>query len=384
MELIRGLRDDVLKKLQIVSNIVERRSTMPILSNVLIQKKGQTLQLLTTDIEIQIQTQLHLNVLDSETGKNDVAAVDMEGNEMATTVSARKLVDVLRSLQDNSEIVLSSDGKKMLLTSRRSRFSLQCLPAEGFPLVQEPTEWLGSVALSQKVLKKLLSQVHFSMALQDIRSFLNGVLLNIEADKVMAVATDAHRLSCAYSDCVGHAQAYNVIVPRKAVLELIRMLEDSDEPVHIDVAANQARFSFNGVTLITKLVEGKFPDYQRALPVNPSNHICLDPTLLLQALQRVSVLGSVEKIRSVRWVLANNTLRLMCSNAFQEESEEELEVEYAGPEIDVGFNVGYLLDGLNNVKSERMQFSFAEGNSSVLFGLPDQDTFKYLVMPMRL
>ena len=368
MELIHSSRDALVRKLQIVSNIVERRNTLPVLSNILLKKEGGTLTLLASDIEMQIQT---------------TAQVGGEGEDASITVAARKFLDILRSLPENSDVSVKLDGKKMSVQAKKSRFALQTLPAEDFPLVQEPKEWVTQITLPQKMLKHLLGMVHFSMAQQDLRYYLNGVLLVIEMDCVRAIATDGHRLAYADAPGQGGLAKHEVIVPRKTVLELSRLLNETDDPVSIDLANNQAKFSFSDITLITKLVEGKFPDYQRVIPANHQYSVVLPRDALLHSLQRASILTS-DKFRGIRWVLTSGGLTIVANNSDQEEARDEMEVEYQGPEIDVGFNVNYLLEVLSNLKTESVQFTLQDGNSSALVTNPGKEDFKYVVMPMRI
>lgn len=368
MELIHSSRDALVRKLQIVSNIVERRNTLPVLANILLKKQGGLVTLLSSDIEMQIQT---------------TAEVGSGGEDTTTTVAARKFLDILRSLPDDSDVVVKLDGKKMSVQAKKSRFALQTLPAEDFPLVQEPKEWVSQITLPQKVLKQLLGMVHFSMAQQDLRYYLNGVLLVIESSVVRAVATDGHRLAYSEAQGQGGVTKHEVIIPRKTVLELSRLLNETDDPVTVDLASNQAKFTFADITLITKLVEGKFPDYQRVIPKSHQHHVVMSREGLLHSLQRASILTS-DKFRGIRWVLVPGGLTIVANNSDQEEARDEMEVDYNGPEIDVGFNVNYLLDVLNNLKSENVQFTLQDGNSSALVTNPGKDDFKYVVMPMRI
>ena len=368
MQLIYSSRDALVRKLQVVSNIVERRNTLPVLANVLIKKNGQTLTLLSTDIEMQISTQAQMGV----------------GEETAsTTVAARKLLDILRSLPDGPDVALKLDGKKLAVQAGKSRFSLQTLPAEEFPVVQEPSDWLAKVTVSQKTLKNLLSLVHFAMAQQDLRYYLNGVLLVIDQGALKAVATDGHRLAYAETQIDEANDKQEVIMPRKTVLELLRLLNDTDDEVSIDLANNQARFKFNDIDLITKLVEGKFPDYQRVIPKNHTKHFVVNRDVLLKTLQRASIL-TTDKFRGVRCVLSNGSLSVVATNSDQEEAHDEIEVDYTGDTVDIGFNVNYLQDVLNNLKIENIQLTLQDSNSSALFTKPEADDFKYVVMPMRI
>ena len=368
MQLIYSSRDALVRKLQVVSNIVERRNTLPVLANVLIKKIGTSLTLLSTDIEMQISTAAEIGV-----GEENVS----------TTVAARKLLDILRALPDGADVALRLDGKKLAVQAGKSRFSLQTLPAEEFPLVQEPGDWLANVTVSQKTLKHLLSMVHYAMAQQDLRYYLNGVLLVIDNGVLRAVSTDGHRLAYAEAKTDTSGEKQEVIMPRKTVLELLRLLSDTDDAVSIDLASNQARFSFNEINLITKLVEGKFPDYQRVIPKNHTKHFTVNRDLLLRSLQRASIL-TTDKFRGVRWVLDNSSLTVVATNSDQEEAHDEIEVDYTGESVDIGFNVNYLQDVLNNLKIETIKLTLQDSNSSALFTKPDADDFKYVVMPMRI
>lgn len=370
MQLIKTDRDTLLRPLQIVTGIVERRHTLPILGNILISKHGQHISLLSTDVEIQITTH-------GEFGT--------EHGDIATTVGARKLLDILRAFPANSEVSLSLMDKRLIVQTGKSRFSLQTLPAEDFPTVSVATDYSAPLTLSQKNLKQLFSLTHFAMAQHDIRYYLNGMLLVAEGQQLTSVSTDGHRL--AYANCISNniivEERRDVIVPRKTIIELQRLLDDSEEPVHIALASNQVKFSFASVELISKLVEGKFPDFQRVIPRGYKNTFVINRQTLLSSLQRVNILTS-EKFKGVRWILENNTLKIQATNPEHEEGQEELEIEYVGDAIDIGFNVTYLLDVLNNLKTEQVQISFGGTTSSALITVPGEDHFKYVVMPMRI
>jgi DNA polymerase-3 subunit beta len=371
MQLVKTDRDTLLKPLQIVSGIVERRHTLPILANILIRKDGARLSFLSTDIEIQITT---------------AAELAQGAEKEATTVAARKLLDILRALPAG-DVSLSLTNKKLTVQSGKSRFNLQTLDADEFPIVSQPESYGATLSLQQKTLKHLLQMVHFAMAQQDIRYYLNGLLLVVEGNQIKAVATDGHRLAfCAVSIEGEHAKQ-EVILPRKTIIELQRLLEDSDAPVQIDVASNQARFVFNEIELVTKLVEGKFPDYQRVIPSGYQKTFNINREQLLHSLQRVAILTS-DKFKGVRCLLADNTMKLSSTNADQEEAQEELEIAYAHEPLDIGFNVSYLQDVLNNLKTEEVMLSYGDANSSALISLPPSEkndsSFKYVVMPMRI
>jgi DNA polymerase III subunit beta len=368
MKLLQIERDALLKPLQAVTGIVEKRHTLPILSNVLMERKQGELQLVATDLEIQISTRC-------EAGKG--------AGDQQLTVSARKLQDILRSLPDGTDIALDAQNNRLQVRAGKSRFNLQTLPAADFPLLGDSGAPLSKVTVAQKVFRDLLLLVQFAMAQQDIRYYLNGMLLVLEGEVMRVVATDGHRLSYASGTISKQDEKREVILPRKAVLELSRLLADSEETVDIELYANQVKFRFGSIELTTKIIDGKFPDYTRVIPTNYQKHIAVHRMLLLQSLQRAAILSN-EKFRGVRWMLTEGSLRISCTNNEQEEAQEELEVDYAGEALDVGFNITYLLDVLNNVASERVDCAFGDANSSMLITLPDRSDYRYVVMPMRI
>ncbi len=367
MQLVKTQRDALLRPLQIVSGIVERRHTLPILANILIRKDGDDVTLLSTDIEVQISTH---------------AAIGSGKEAAATTVAARKLLDILRALPD-SEVSLSLSNKRMTIQCGKSRFALQTLAAEEFPTVAQAEHYGAQFSLPQKTLKHLFNMVHFSMAQQDIRYYLNGLLLVVEGQNVIAVATDGHRL--AFSQTVTDQQfaRQEVIIPRKTILELQRLLEETDDPVTLAIATNQVKFSFSDIELISKLVEGKFPDYTRVIPKAYKNNFTIGRETLLRSLQRAAIMTS-DKFKGVRCMIAPGSLKVSSTNADQEEAVEEIEIDYGGDSIDIGFNVTYLLDVLNNLKCDSVSISLGDANSSALVTVPDDPNFKYVVMPMRI
>jgi DNA polymerase-3 subunit beta len=271
----------------------------------------------------------------------------------------------------------------MTVRAGRSRFNLQTLPAADYPRISLGAEQLQTLTLPQKDLRGLLKLAEFAMAQQDIRYYLNGMLLVVDGAALQAVATDGHRLSWASLAVEGSYNRQEVILPRKTVLELSKLLEDVDDHVTIDILANQARFRFGNVELVSKVVDGKFPDYNRVIPTGHSKQIELRRGELLAALQRAAILSN-EKFRGVRLVLGDNTLRIICTNSEQEEAEEEIEVPYKGDGLDIGFNITYLLDALQNLSSEQVRFAFGDANSSALVTMPDREDYKYVVMPMRI
>ena len=367
MLLVTAERDALLKPIQTVSGIVERRHTLPILSNLLLTKKGDELSFLATDIEVQISTKAQCE----------------SGQDMAITVAARKLLDILRALPATASVSLELNNKKLNIKAGKSRFSLQTLAAEDFPTVTAVTEFKVGFSLGQKALKGLLAQVQYAMAQQDIRYYLNGLLLIVEKGQAKVVATDGHRLAYAALPIDVDVERQEVIIPRKTVLELERLLDDSDELIRIDIASSQVRFQFGNVELVSKLVEGKFPDYQRVIPSGYKNAFSISREQLIGCLQRAAILTN-EKFKGVRCIIGDGSLKISCTNTDQEEAQEEAEIDYTGDTIDIGFNVTYLLDVLAHVKTETVSIALGDANSSALITTSDNVEFKYVVMPMRI
>jgi DNA polymerase-3 subunit beta len=369
MIVLKAQQEQVLAALQSVAGIVERRHTLPILANVLIRKNAQQLELTTSDLEIQIRTQGELGG---------------DGGQFTTTVGARKLIDILRSMPSDQVVSLESQQNKLILKGGKSRFTLQTLPAEDFPLVQESAQFGPAFSVPQKTLKALLGQVSFAMAVHDIRYYLNGILFVAEGKQLSLVATDGHRLAFSSAELdVDVQQRQEVILPRKTVLELQRLLSDQDGAIEMQFAGNQAKFRFGGMEFVTKLVEGKFPDYNRVIPKNHKNIIVLGRQPLLASLQRTAILTS-EKFKGVRLNVDPGTLRVATNNAEQEEAVDELDIDYNGDSIEIGFNVTYLIDVLTNMTQDMVKIELADSNNSALLTIPDDLHFKYVVMPMRI
>jgi len=328
---------------------------------------------------------------------------DLGGEEatFSTTVGARKMIDILRTLPADQVVSLAASGSKLTLQGGKSRFTLQTLPSEDFPLVNESVDFGTPFSIPQKTLKGLIDQVHFAMAVHDIRYYLNGILFIAEGKTLTLVATDGHRLALAQSALDTEVPArQEVILPRKTVLELQRLLKADTQQdakaasgadgetnqaaaIEMKFAHNQAKFTFSGMEFVTKLVEGKFPDYNRVIPKNHKNSVTLGRQPLLSSLQRAAILTS-EKFKGVRVNLEPGSLRIGASNAEQEEAKEEIEVDYEGDAIDIGFNVNYLIDALGNMDAEMVRIDLQDGNASALITLPDRPGFKYVVMPMRI
>ena len=368
MIVLKATQEKVLSALQAVAGIVERRHTLPILANVLIRKNGSQVELTTSDLEIQVRT---------------TAELDGDSGSFATTVGARKLIDILRSMPSDQTVSLSASQNKLTLQGGKSRFTLQTLPADDFPLVQEAADFGPMFSVPQKTLKLLINQVHFAMAVHDIRYYLNGILFVAEGKSLTLVATDGHRLALAQATLDVEIPKQEVILPRKTVLELQRLLSDKEGAIEMQFAANQAKFSFDGMEFVTKLVEGKFPDYNRVIPKNHKNIVTLGRAPLLASLQRTAIMTS-EKFKGVRLNVEPGTLRVASSNAEQEEAVDELDIDYGGDAIEIGFNVTYLIDALQNMTQEMVRIELQDGNSSALITNPEDNAFKYVVMPMRI
>jgi DNA polymerase-3 subunit beta len=369
MKLVQTKRDNLLKPLQAVTGIVEKRHTLPILSNVLIEQLDDRLHLLATDLEIQVSTSFE----NSQKG----------ADKYAVTASARKLQEILRALPEQAEIGLEAQNNRLSVKSGKSRFTLQTLPAEDFPKLPKAPAAAIKIKLAQKAFKSLLLLVQYAMAQQDIRYYLNGMLLVLSGDVLKVVATDGHRLAYASMKLSQPVDALEVILPRKAVQELVKLLNDSDDEVSVELAQTQVKFGIADVVLVSKVVDGKFPDFTRVIPTNYQKQFLIERSILQQALQRVAILSN-EKFRGVRWTLTDGQLRISCTNTEQEEAFEEIEINYSGEALDIGFNVTYLLDVLANLASDKVTCSFGDANSSVLITIAEDPDFRYVVMPMRI
>src|SRR5574340_447399 len=367
MLLVQSERNALLASLTAVVGVVERRHTLPILSNLLLEKHGDKLTLLATDLELQVSTQLSVEA----------------GDDFAITIAARKLFDIVRALPDSAKVKLDSKDSQVVVSAGKSRFTLQTLPAADFPRVETGAGLGEAIRLPQKTLKRLLQLVQFAMASQDIRYYLNGMLLVLDGKQLRVVATDGHRLSYAETQMEKEIEPREVIIPRKTVLELSKLLGETEDPVELRIGANQVTITLPGTELVTKVVDGKFPDYQRVIPVNQPRHLKANRQSVMQALQRAAILSN-EKFRGVRLVMSENTLGIVCNNNEQEEAADEIEVDYNGDPLDVGFNVTYLLDGLNAVNTEVITLSLGDANSSMLLTSEGEPGFKYVVMPMRI
>jgi len=361
-------RDALLKPLNLVAGVVERRQTLPILANVLLVLDGDHLSLTGTDLEVELVGRVKL---------------DKAGDSGELTVPARKLVDICKSLPEGAAIDFTVQDNKVTVKSGRSRFTLSTLPAREFPNVEDS---LGThqFKVKQGQLKRLIDRTSFAMAQQDVRYYLNGMLWEIRDKHLRVVATDGHRLAmCTLSGKVDASDDTQVILPRKGVLELARLLLEDDADIAIVIGSNHIRATTEHFTFTSKLVDGKFPDYQRVLPRSPDKVVLGSRTDLRQAFTRTAILSN-EKYRGVRLKLTPNTLDIVANNPEQEEAEEAVAVDYEGDSLEVGFNVSYLLDVLGVLSGEQVKLSLSDPNSSALLEESDADDSLYVVMPMRL
>ncbi len=359
-------REALLKPLQAVIGVVERRQTMPILANVLVVAKGNEVSITATDLEVELVATTD-------------ATVEADGE---VTVPGRKLLDICRALPDDAVVSISLSGDKLAVKSGRSKFSLATLPAAEFPTVEDINAE-NSVELSQTLLGRLLEKTHFAMAQQDVRYYLNGLLLETGKNMLRAVATDGHRLSlCQVPLDNAKLAEHQVIVPRKGVLELQRLMSGEGD-LKIELGSNHIRIQLDGIRFTSKLIDGRFPEYERVIPKDTSNKLSADREAFRSALQRTAILSN-EKYRGIRLIIRSGAIVLQAHNPEQEEAEEELEIEYTGDDIEIGFNVNYLLDALGAVESDSVSLALVDGNSSCLLREPDVDDCKYVVMPMRL
>ncbi len=361
------VRETLLKPLQVVSGVVERRHTLPVLANVLLQVKPDRLTLIGTDLEVEL-----------------TADAPLEGAEEGElTVPARKFMDICRALPDEAKIDIHSDGERLLLRSGRSRFQLATLPANEFP-VTNSVRAASDIVVPAAALRGLIEATQFCMANQDVRYYLNGMLFEVESGRLRTVATDGHRLAVSELEGeFGEQERRQIIIPRKGVQELSRLLGDDAEAIKLVLSSNHVRVDLGEIVMTSKLIDGRFPDYERVIPKDADKTVVADRVLLKEALGRTAILSN-EKFRGVRIVLDENRLRANVHNAEQEEAEEEIEVEYSGPEFEIGFNVSYVVDALSAIKSERVELLLTDSNSSCLVVGVGQSASRYVVMPMRL
>ena len=359
-------RENLLKVLQAVIGVVERRQTMPILANILLVAKNGYIAVTATDLEVELVGTIEV-------------LVEKPGE---ITVPARKLLDICRALPEGAEIAIRKSGEKILVSSGKSRFSLMTLPGADFPVIQD-INTKQTLNISQGVLRRILEKTHFSMAQQDVRYYLNGVLLETKGRFLRAVATDGHRLAlCEVELDKNFSPEQQVILPRKGVLELQRLMVGEGD-LTIELGDNHIRIELEGIRFTSKLIDGRFPEYERVIPVDTSNALSADRAILRGALQRTAILSN-EKYRGIRLIMFEDKLTLQAHNPEQEEAEEVVEIEYKGEEIEIGFNVNYLLDALGAIDADKVTVAVVDSNSSCLLREPGKDDCKYVVMPMRL
>jgi DNA polymerase III subunit beta len=359
-------RETILQPLQAVIGVVERRQTMPILANVLLSARNGRLSVTATDLEVELVASVEVSVQ---------SAGDI-------TVPGRKLLDICRALPDGVNVTFSVDGEKAVVRAGRSRFTLSSLPASEFPTIEEISAQ-QTLELSQAEFHGLLDQTYFSMAQQDVRYYLNGMLLETDGNLLRAVATDGHRLAlCEISMAAKAKTNQQVIVPRKGVLELQRIL-GTDGTVSVSIGTNHVRVQIGEIRFTSKLIDGRFPEYSRVIPAAPTKSVKADREILRHALQRTAILSN-EKYRGIRLTIKPNALTIQAHNPEQEEAEEEVEVSYQGDDLEVGFNVNYLLDALAAIGGPEVEIGLTDSNSSCLIRSPEKATSKFVVMPMRL
>jgi DNA polymerase-3 subunit beta len=361
-------REILLKPLQQVTGVVERRQTLPILGNVLLSATKKDLSLTATDLEVELQAQTKVAV--AEPGE--------------ITLPARKLLDICRTLPEEAEIHIAIKEDRAQVSSGKSRFTLATMPASEFPVV-EKIKNPNKLAVPQGDLRSLIDRTAFSMAQQDVRYYLNGLMLEPASGLLRAVATDGHRLAiCEYPmDIDAGNGGPQVIVPRKGVQELHRLLEEKEEPVQLEIGSNHIRITTGSLRFTSKLIDGRFPDYNRVIPENTDKCLLVNRELLRQALTRTSILSN-EKYRGIRLDLSKNNIKIQAHNPEQEEAVEELDVNYTSDPLLIGFNVTYLLDVLGAVQANEIEIMLSDANSSALIRQPSADECRYVVMPMRL
>src|ERR1700744_4037765 len=364
---LTATREDILAPLQSVIGVVERRQTMPVLANVLLAARDNRLNVTGTDLEVELVATSSANVAQP----GDI------------TVPGRKLLDIFRSLPEKTSVTLSTEGERVSVRAGRSRFTLSSLPAAEFPLVEEINAQ-QTLSVAQGEFRRLIDKTHFSMAQQDVRYYLNGLLLETDGKMLRAVATDGHRLAICEMDLKdgGKSGHHQVIVPRKGVLELQRIL-GTDGAIELAIGTNHVRAQIGEIRFTSKLIDGRFPEYGRVIPAAPPRKVEADREMLRAALQRPAILSN-EKYRGIRLTARTDLLVVQAHNPEQEEAEDQVEVVYKGEEVEIGFNVNYLLDALGAIDTDKVEIGLTDANSSCLIHSPGVTQTRYVVMPMRL
>jgi DNA polymerase III subunit beta len=363
---LTAAREEFLAPLQSVIGVVERRQTMPVLANVLLSARENRLSVTGTDLEVEL-------VATSPVGVQQAGDI---------TVPGRKLLDIFRSLPEKTPVTLSTEGERVSLRGGRSRFTLSSLPAAEFPVIEEINAQ-QTLSLEQGEFRRLIDKTHFSMAQQDVRYYLNGLLLETDGKSVRAVATDGHRLALCEMELKERVKtAQQVIVPRKGVLELQRIL-GTEGTIELAIGTNHVRAQIGDIRFTSKLIDGRFPEYGRVIPASPPKKVEADREALRAALQRTAILSN-EKYRGIRLTARTDLLVIQAHNPEQEEAEDQVEVAYQGDEVEIGFNVNYLLDALGAIESDKVEIGLTDSNSSCLIHAPGATHTRYVVMPMRL
>ncbi len=361
-------RDALLKPLQVVSGVVEKRQTLPILSNILLVVEENKLTLTGTDLEVELMA-------------NTSDLVSSDSGEI--TLPARKFMDICKSLPEGSNVDIVIDDSKAVIRSGKSRFTLATLPTTDFPSSESITA-AREFSIPQGILKHLIDQTYFCMANQDVRYYLNGLLLEMNPNSLRAVATDGHRLALSEKECeINPGDINQIIVPRKGIMELTRLLSDEEIPCTVQINTNFVRIDLGDIVFTSKLIDGRFPDYDRVIPKGGQKIVSANREVLRQGLIRASILSN-EKYRGIRMNFSNNLLRATVNNPEQEEAVEEIDISYQDDELEIGFNVSYLVDALNSIKSDEVEMTLLDPNSSCVITALGDDSSRYVVMPMRL
>ncbi len=362
-------KESLFTSLSSVCGVIERRQTLPVLSNLLFNLTLDKLVITGTDLEVELVSTIVEGLSVTDPGE--------------TTLPARKLLDICKNLPDKSQITFNIKNDKATVTSGKSRFSLSTLPADDFPSLEHITADI-KVQATKSELKKLFDSTSFAMALQDVRYYLNGLLLEVSSGKLRTVATDGHRLALSdlFQDSSSQTE-HQVIIPRKGVIELQRLLDESDDQLFIELSSNHIQAEIGNIRFTSKLIDGKFPDYERVIPVIGEKIVAIDREILKKALTRAAILSN-EKYRGVRFSVSENNLSIQAHNPEQEEAQEEIMINYNQADFEVGFNVNYLLDAINCVNEEVVELGFADANSSCLISGSEEKNNRYVVMPMRL
>ena len=360
-------KEQLLPPLVIVSSVIERRQTLPILSNVHLKIIGNQLTLTATDLELEM----------SAKGEIESSSGDLE-----ITIPARKLLDICKAAPTDCLIKIEVIENKVRLQTGRAKFALISMDAREYPNIAVSGE-VTRVEITNTELKKMLGLTHFAMAQQDVRYYLNGLFFDVTENMLTVVGTEGHRLAMAKSAITINGSPRNLIVPRKAVMEMMRLLDDSDEVALLTLADDHFTFQNEAVVFKSKVIDGNFPDYERVIPTGVNNKVCCSRGELKEVLSRVAILAN-EKYRAVRFKMGDGLLGIMANNQENEEAEEDLEVRYQGDNLEIGFNASYFLDVLSALSTEEVEIHFGDSSSSCLILEPDNVNVQYVIMPMRL